>query len=87
MFAVGVTRGILGPIDSNGRHAFRTTALLLVSPIYPPLMGQRRASMELPVELLEHIFDQPELTFCDVLRCKRVCVRICLRPPRRGHLT
>ena len=36
-------------------------------------MGQRRASLNLPVELLEHILGQPELSFRDVLRCERVC--------------
>ena len=36
-------------------------------------MGRRRAFLNLPVELLEHILGQPELSFRDVLRCKRVC--------------
>ena len=49
-------------------------------------MEQRRASMNLPVELLEFILDQSELTFHDVLRCRLVCVRIYLRPPCRGQL-
>ena len=40
-------------------------------------MGQRRASLNLPVELLEHVLAQPELSFRDVLRCKRVCVHTC----------
>lgn len=43
-------------------------------------MGQRRAPLNLPVELLEHILGQPELSFRDVLRCKTVCLRICFRP-------
>ncbi|KAF9780078.1 hypothetical protein BJ322DRAFT_1112757 [Thelephora terrestris] len=41
-----------------------------------PFMGQRRAATNLPVELLEHILDQSELTFRDVLRCKLVNRRL-----------
>jgi len=36
-------------------------------------MGQRRAPLSLPVELLEHILGQEELSFRDVLRYKTVC--------------
>lgn len=35
-------------------------------------MGQRRASFNLPVELVECILGQPELSCRDVLRCKTV---------------
>ena len=44
-------------------------------------MRQRRAFLNLPVELIENIFGQPELSFRDVLRCKRVRFRIYFRPP------
>jgi len=43
-------------------------------------MGQRCASLNLPVELLEHVLGQPELSFREVLRCKMVCVHL-LWPP------
>ena len=46
-------------------------------------MRQRRAFLNLPVELLEHIFGQPELSFRDVLRCKTVRFRICFYLPSR----
>ena len=49
-------------------------------------MGQRLASMDLPVELLECILDRPEVSFRDVLRCRMVCVQTHLRPPSRGRV-
>lgn len=36
-------------------------------------MGQRRVPLNLPVELLEHILGQEELSFRDLLRYKTVC--------------
>jgi hypothetical protein len=58
-----------------GSRAPTTTPPALTVPVIDitPPMGQRRAPPSLPVELLEHILGQEELSFRDVLRCKTVC--------------